>query len=188
MEIVQRLDELLLRQINVEWHNQFFTWLMPFLRSTEIWVPMYVFMILLVVFNISKNGVWWMLFAIATVAVTDIFTAQVLKENIHRLRPCNDAQVQQWLQLVPGLRTPRSFSFASSHAANHFGIATYFAISMRALLGNWRWLLLVWAGAICYAQLYIGVHYPSDILAGAIIGFATGSLLGRTQTKYYPLW
>jgi membrane-associated phospholipid phosphatase len=187
MQFVQQVDEYLLRLINVEWRNTFFSGLMPFLRNTEIWAPLYLLLVLMVVFNSNKNIAGWLLCAIATVAFTDVVTAQVLKENVPRLRPCNDAQVLQWLQLIPGLRTPGSFSFASSHAANHFGLAMYCAITMHGLLRGWRWLLFAWAAAICYAQLYIGVHYPSDIVAGAIIGCTTGYGLARLQGKYWPL-
>jgi undecaprenyl-diphosphatase len=64
--------------------------------------------------------------------------------------------------------------FTSAHAANHFGLAMFLFITLRPILGNWLYLFFVWAAIICFAQVYVGVHYPFDILAGAILGCLVG--------------
>jgi membrane-associated phospholipid phosphatase len=63
-----------------------------------------------------------------------------------------------------------SYSFTSSHAANHFGIATFVSITMYSTFRKWIWLFYLWAFFISYAQVYVGVHYPLDVLVGGLIG------------------
>ncbi len=66
------------------------------------------------------------------------------------------------------------YSMPSNHAANHFALATFWYFSIRAINGRkWPWLWL-WAALICYAQVYVGKHYPGDVLVGAIVGILTG--------------
>ena len=76
------------------------------------------------------------------------------------------------------------FSFTSSHAANHFGLAMFLFISIVPLFKNYTWLFFIWAAIIAYAQVYVGVHYPLDVIAGAMIGLAVGKLNGMIFKKF----
>ncbi len=76
------------------------------------------------------------------------------------------------------------FSFTSSHAANHFGLAMFLFISLVPLFKNYTWLFFIWAAIIAYAQVYVGVHYPLDVIAGAMIGLAVGKLNGMIFKKF----
>ena len=82
---------------------------------------------------------------------------------------------------------PQSSSFTSSHAANHFGLAVFFYCSLSKQVGKWAWLFIVWATAICYAQVYVGVHYPLDVVCGGVIGIVFGYLSAKTFNTYYGL-
>jgi undecaprenyl-diphosphatase len=75
------------------------------------------------------------------------------------------------------------FSFTSSHAANHFGLAMFIVMTLQPLLKNYRYLFLIWAAIISYAQVYVGVHFPLDVFAGAIIGIAVGYLNSKLYIK-----
>lgn len=66
------------------------------------------------------------------------------------------------------------YSFTSSHATNHFGFAVYVSITLKPILKKWKYVFLIWAATISYAQVYVGVHYPLDILCGAILGTTIG--------------
>jgi undecaprenyl-diphosphatase len=77
-----------------------------------------------------------------------------------------------------------SFSFTSSHAANHFGIATFIFLTLKPLFNNYRYLFLLWAGIISYAQVYVGVHYPVDVFVGAVIGIFFGWVLAYFYSKW----
>lgn len=109
---------------------------------------------------------------LVTVAFTDSVAAEMLKPLFGRLRPCHDPDVAS---MVRGLVDCGGlYSMPSNHAANHFGLAAFWYFTIRRMRRRrWVWLWF-WAAAICYAQVYVGKHFPSDILVGAIFGLATG--------------
>ena len=76
------------------------------------------------------------------------------------------------------------FSFTSSHAANHFGLAMFLFVSLTPLFKKYTWLFFIWAGIIAYAQVYVGVHYPLDVMAGAMIGLVVGKLNSMLFKKF----
>jgi membrane-associated phospholipid phosphatase len=187
--LIKRLlsyDHQLFRTINSDWHNPFFNWLMPWLRNSNVWYPLYLFLILTAVINYRKKGWWWVAFAAGTVVLTDFVSSTLIKENIWRLRPCNNPDLSSWINIMVGYR-PQSSSFTSSHAANHFGIATFLYLSLKEEFGKWPMLFFLWAFAISYAQVYVGVHYPLDVIAGTGIGLLIGYLTGRLFNKNFGL-
>jgi membrane-associated phospholipid phosphatase len=186
MEQVFNLDRQLLRLINYEWQNSFFDWLMPWLRNSVLWAPLYLFMIVFIVTNFKKTGWWWVLFAICTVTVSDLVSSRLIKENIIRLRPCNDPALADWLRVLVGYR-PQSSSFTSSHAANHFAVAAFIYVTLKKRFSKWPAAFFFWAFSICYAQLYVGVHYPLDVTGGAVIGILIGYLPGKFFNRNYGL-
>ncbi len=191
MEFILSLDKQLLRLINYTWHNNFFDWLMPWLRNSLMWAPLYLFLIVFTVSNFKKNGWWWILFVLCTVTLSDLTSSRLIKENVMRLRPCNDADLSSWLRVLVGYR-PQSSSFTSSHATNHFAVASFIYITFKnnPLLQpfkNWLLLLFFWAFSICYAQVYVGVHYPVDVACGALIGILIGYLPGKFFNRHYGL-
>jgi membrane-associated phospholipid phosphatase len=80
---------------------------------------------------------------------------------------------------------PQSSSFTSSHAANHFGLATFVSVTLYRYAGQWIYLTYLWAFLIIYAQLYVGVHYPIDVFCGALLGVMAGLL---TAWIYQKKW
>ena len=191
MEQVFNLDRHLLRLINYDWQNNFFDWLMPWLRNSLVWAPLYLFLVVFTVINFKKTGWWWVLFAVCTVILSDFVSSKLIKENIIRLRPCNDPALADWLRVLVGYR-PQSSSFTSSHAANHFAMAMFVVTSFKmaplsAGIKKWLPLFFVWAFSICYAQVYVGVHYPLDVVSGALIGILIGYLPGKFFNRTYGL-
>jgi undecaprenyl-diphosphatase len=180
-------DKSLLKLINSQWHHPFFDSVLPFLRIAEFWVPLYIFLIAVVLINVPKNGKWWVLFAAITAIITNFISSDIIKENIKRLRPCNDALNASWFRVLEHFSFPQSSSFTSSHAANHFGIAMFIYITTPHLFGKWRYVFFAWAASICYTQMYVGVHYPLDILAGSIIGLLIGSITGKIFNSKFKI-
>ena len=82
---------------------------------------------------------------------------------------------------------PQSSSFTSSHAANHFGLATFFYFTLRNYIHHWTWAFFAWAFIIIYAQVYVGVHYPVDVIAGGLVGLLFGYLSAKSFNKNYSL-
>jgi undecaprenyl-diphosphatase len=109
----------------------------------------------------------------------------VFKYGFDRIRPCNNPDVQSHLRLLVGC--PGGFSFTSNHAANHFGMATFLFLTFRHLFKNWMLLAFLWAASIGYAQVYVGVHYPSDIAGGMALGIIFGTFTGLMFNKYFAL-
>ena len=78
-------------------------------------------------------------------------------------------------------------SFPSSHATNHFGAAVFFFCTLKPYIKNYGWLFFFWAATISYAQVYVGVHYPTDVIGGAIIGSIVGYLMALIYNKTIKL-
>ena len=179
-------DQHLFKLINNQWSNPFFDWLMPWLRNSIMWDPLYLFLVLFITFNFKKNGWWWVVFAAGTVILTDFVSSKIIKENIIRLRPCNDPDIAAWIHVLVGYR-PQNSSFTSSHAANHFGMAMFIFYTLRTHFKKWPALFFIWAFSISFAQVYVGVHYPLDIICGGLIGILIGYLSGKSFNKTYGL-
>ncbi len=186
MEQLFSYDRHLFRLINYDWHNSFFDWLMPWLRNSNVWMPLYFFLVLFAAINYKKAGWRWIIFAIVTVALTDFISSTVIKHNIIRIRPCNDPAIADWVRVLVGYR-PQSSSFTSSHATNHFGLAMFIYITLKKQFKKWPSLFFLWAFSISYAQVYVGVHYPLDVTFGALIGILIGYLTGKSLNRNYGL-
>lgn len=177
-------DQALFQKINGDWTNPFFDAVMPFLRNSQVWAPLYLFLLVLVLHNFGTKGLWWALLFIATVALTDMTGTYVFKHNIERLRPCRDPQFAEHVRLILK-QCAGGYGFISNHAANHFGMAAFFFVTLRHVIGKWAWLGPAWAASIAYAQVYVGVHYPLDVLAGALLGLAFGISTGHLFSKRF---
>lgn len=186
MQQLLSFDRYLFKLINSSWHNPFFNWLMPWLRNSNAWFPLYLFLLLLVLVNFKKTGWWWLIFAAGTVILTNFISSTLIKENIWRLRPCNDPDFKAWINVLVGYR-PQSSSFTSSHAANHFGMAMFLFLTLRKNFYKWPGLFFLWAFSISFAQVYVGVHYPIDVICGGIIGILIGYLSGKSFNRNYGL-
>ena len=180
-----QLDRKLFYFFNHTLSNRFFDWIMPFLRYPQFWIPVYVFILIFCLARYKKQGVIILLLLVATFAVSDYTSAHIAKPLVKRLRPCNDPAMAQ--TIIRRVDCGTGYSFPSSHASNHFAIAVFLiAVFHKRWKWIWFWCLL-WAVLVCFAQLYVGVHYPIDILTGAIYGTLVGYLFGSViKRKFVP--
>ena len=183
MEGIIKWDQRLFFHINGQWTNTFLDKLLLWFRTSDNWIPLYVFFLIYLIKKLKLKTWKWVLLAIVNVTLTDQVSSNFFKPFVHRLRPCQDPQVLDKVKLVVD-HCLTSFSFTSSHAANHFGIATFIFFTLQPLLNNYRYLFFVWAGIISYAQVYVGVHYPIDVFAGALIGIIIGWALSLIYHKW----
>ncbi|MBK5270265.1 MAG: phosphatase PAP2 family protein [Bacteroidia bacterium] len=183
---LEEWDKWLFIQINSHGANPFFDVIMPFLRNPPYWAPLYLFMLVFVLVNFKSKGLWWAVFFIATVSLTDMIGTNIFKYGFQRIRPCNNPDLLTHLRLL--VRCPSGYGFVSNHAANHFGMATFLFITFRHLFKNWMWLAFLWAGSIAYAQVYVGIHYPFDIVGGTALGIVFGTFTGLIFNKYFKLF
>jgi membrane-associated phospholipid phosphatase len=176
-EKVLQVDRELFFLINNKWANSFFDLILPYSRNAITWIPFYLFLLTFILLNHKKKAWLWILLAIATAAATDLISSRLIKQNIFRLRPCHDMLLHHVRFLVQ--YCPQSSSFTSSHAANHFGLSTFIYQTLNRLYGKWVAVIFLWAFLISYAQIYVGVHYPLDVIGGAMVGVIVGYLTGK---------
>lgn len=160
--------------------------LMAAVSGMLVWVPLYVFLLFLLQRRWGWKGLLWSVPVIALMVLcSDTGSVLLFKNTVQRLRPCHEPALQGLVHLVDG-HCGGWFGFVSSHASNHFAIALFMIGILR---GSPRWAafaLLAWAVLICYSRVYLGVHYPGDVLAGGLYGAFVGaafSFLFRRITR-----
>jgi membrane-associated phospholipid phosphatase len=175
-------DQRLFLYINRVWANSFFDAVFPIYRESYTWIPFYFFLLILVLVNFGKKAWPWILFFIVTVSLCDQVSSNFIKDFFGRVRPCRDPEIAHYVRLLLS-RCPSSGSFTSSHAVNHFGMVAFMVVTIGHYIGRWKTVLWVWASLIAYAQVYIGVHYPFDVIGGAMLGTIIGYVLGTIFNK-----
>jgi membrane-associated phospholipid phosphatase len=186
LESVQSFDQSLFVLVNWIATHPWLDTLMPFFRESTFWIPFYLFLIVFVFVNFGKKGWVWLLFAFITVLLTDQLSSSIIKNWVQRPRPCSDPLFSDQVRLLLD-HCSGGYSFTSSHATNHFGVATFLFITLGRYFGTWKYLLFIWASLICYAQVYVGVHYPLDVVFGALLGFTIGHFVCWAYQKSDPL-
>lgn len=183
-EQLLQLDRYLFYLINQQWGNPLFDILMPFLRNAKMWIPLYVFIVAFSLIMYKKQGVILLLLLAITFGVADFVSASIIKKQVQRVRPCNDPELAA--TIISRVPCGSGLSFPSSHASNHFAIAVFLSLAFHK---KWRWIWFVslfWAASICYAQIYVGVHYPVDVTVGAIFGSFVGLSFGLIFKRLTP--
>ena len=165
-------DYWLFSKINQQWTNAFFDSVLLFLRESAIWIPFYLFLLVFITINFGRRSWWWSFSFIMTVVISDLISSHLIKLLIFRYRPCQDSLIAEQVRILVNY-CPESSSFTSSHACNHFAMATFIFFTLRET-SRWWWLVFFWAFIISYAQVYVGVHYPLDVAGGAVLGCAIG--------------
>ena len=159
--------------------------LLPATRNMWLWAPLYLFFIAWLSINFGKKG--WIVVGLVllTFACTDMISSSFIKPLVDRLRPCNDPDLAEYVRLL--VKCGGGKSFTSSHATNHFGVAMFLGLVLKPFFKPALFLLLLWAGTISLAQVYVGVHYPLDVIAGALLGSSIGFLISIFYKRYFKL-
>lgn len=173
LHVLLDIDKGLFHLINQTWSNPVFDAVLPLFRERILWAPLYVFIAAFSVLNFGNRGWWVVLAVVLAVALADVTSSRFVKKAVGRLRPCNDPEMADNVRLrLPACGS--GFSFTSSHAANHFAAALVF-IGFFGKIRRWvAPAALMWALAVSYAQVYVGVHYPGDVLGGGMLGVLCG--------------
>ena len=177
------IDHWLFHQINQVWTNPVFDLVFVFIRQAELWVPFYLFLLVFGLVNFGKKALWWSATLIMTAIISDLVSSSIIKNIIFRLRPCRNPDLANQVRVLVNY-CPKSSSFTSSHACNHFALAFFIFITLNQT-GSWRWLLFLWAFLISYAQVYVGVHYPLDVLGGTLAGSSIGYMMSIFYKKQF---
>lgn len=164
---------LFLNGLHADWLDP----IMYYATMTEFWIPLYVFLLYLIFRQHGKQG-WLAVAGIALcILLTDRITSGVMKPYFERLRPSHEPTLEGMLHFVYDYRGGL-YGFASSHAANTTGIALFLFLLMRDRYRYIGWIF-AWAALMCYTRIYLGVHYPGDILTGMVVGLLGGLVAFR---------
>lgn len=181
METLSQYDSdlfLYLNGLHVDWMDK----VMVLITNMWVWFPLYLLLIYWTVKQYGKRC-WWVFFAVGLVVLcTDQLASHVCKPLFQRLRPCYNTDFQYLIYLPKGLAGGR-YGFVSSHAANTFGVATFLTPVLKKYRPWMAIVLFLWAFISSYSRIYIGFHYPGDILCGALLG----TLIGLVFWKLFQL-
>jgi len=181
MEYLNQVDTQLFLLINGS-HNAFFDPIMFWLSDKLFWIPMYLLIISLMIRRYKMRGVLMLLFIGIVIALCDQTASGLLKNTVQRLRPSHETSLAGLIYLSkagPG----GLYGFASSHAANVFGLATFLCFVLDSKFSYLKYWLFFWASLVAYSRIYNGVHYPGDVLVGSFIGIIFGYLMAKAYFR-----
>ena len=158
-----------------------------FITKQINWIPFFVLLLYLIIKKLGgKQSLYLLLFVVILLIFSDQVT-NFFKFGFKRLRPCNNPEINTFIRVV---QVRNSFSFFSGHAANSMAVATFLYFVMKPYF-KYLGLLFLWPLIFAYSRIYLGLHYPLDIICGYLFGFTSGYLMFKihqfTQIKYFPL-
>lgn len=171
MQTILELDRKLLLFLN-GFHTPWLDVAMYYATQTFFWLPLYLLLIYLIIKNYKKQAWLVLLGAAITIVLANEITSSLMKPFFERLRPSQDPSLAGLVHVVNGYRGGL-YGFASSHAANTFGTAIFIVLALSPFYKKTGWIFL-WATFMTYTRIYLGVHYPGDILVGALVGLLSG--------------
>ncbi|MGB5242134.1 MAG: phosphatase PAP2 family protein [Lutimonas sp.] len=143
------------------------------------WIPLFIFFLYLIYkfFGLKKTIALVLLVALM-ITFSDQF-ANLIKYSVGRLRPNRDPEINTFIRI---LKNNKSFSFFSAHAGTSTAVTTFIYLTLRHKIRYAR-LFIIWPLFFAYSRIYIGVHFPLDIIAGAVFGLLTGVLFYKVSLK-----
>lgn len=180
IEFLAAQDRLLFIKLNAFHHPQLNS-AMVILSGQLIWIPMIVFFCWQALRQIGKKqtGLFLLFLALALIA-SDVTASYLIKNIVNRLRPCREEELKALINLF-GQKCGGKFGFVSSHAANSMALISFSISSLK--LGRWSWLLWLLPLVVSYSRIYLGVHYPGDIIGGMIVGLWWGLIISWCFNK-----
>jgi undecaprenyl-diphosphatase len=183
--MAEQIDQQLFLFLNSA-NSPFWDKVMHFLSLVLVWIPLYLAILVYLGIKNKKKFLIILLFIIVAISLTDQI-ALLIKNTTDRLRPCHEPSLQGLVHIVEG-KCGGMYSFVSSHAANSFNVAL---LSLMFIKKRWYSVFIImWASAVSYSRIYLGVHYPGDVLCGALLGVLIGwgvyKIYEATDKRLHP--
>lgn len=178
LQQLRELDRELFIYFN-SMQSPFWDTFMTYMSSRVFWVPMYMLILAYLMYYYRKRSILQIGAMVIAVAAADLISSRFFKPFFARLRPCHDESLSEVVNMVSGCGG--RFGFISSHAANTFAFAAALCLILDKRYRIFKVFLLIWASIVSYSRIYLGVHYPGDVLGGALLGI----LLGMVMAFFY---
>lgn len=167
------IDEKIFLFINKA-HHPLWDTVVYWITHEAFWIPLYLLLLYLIIQKL-KHKTWLVLLAIILlITICDQFASSLIKPWAQRLRPCFNPSLQPIVHVVG--RHRGLYGFISSHAANTFGITIFLTLLLKRYY-SYMPILFIWSISVSYARIYGGVHYPADVLVGALSGLLWGLIM-----------
>lgn len=183
IETLKLLDKNLFLKINSH-HSNFLDLIMWQISSD--WPTYGVILLFIIIFykKFKLKNMAAMLLGIAIVIACCDLSSNLIKHSVKRQRPSHNTEIKNQIHIVNNYRGGE-FGFVSSHASNVFGIITYFFLCVNWLQKRKKILFYIYPLIVVYSRIYLGVHYPLDVLGGSIIGIFFGFIIYLTLKKFF---
>jgi undecaprenyl-diphosphatase len=175
LEFLDHIDRnlfLFLNGLNSPFWDQVMWWI----SDRLIWLPLYLLITGWLIYRFKWKVVIILVMVALLITLSDQGSVHLFKEVFKRLRPCHEPEISGLVHLVKG-HCGGKYGFISSHAANTFAIATFTLLIIRSKY--YSIFIIFWATIVSYSRIYLGIHYPGDVLGGALYGFLIGVLIYR---------
>ncbi len=185
METLLQWDTSLMHWINDGWSHPVFDVILVAARNKYVWLPLYILAISWILLNLpSRHSLKTLLFITISIFASDTISSKLIKFQVKRPRPCHELQMEP--QVIQRVECGIGYSFTSSHAANHFCFAAFLIMVFGRYMRRWKYLWWVWAAMVSLAQVYVGLHYPLDVLGGGLLGILIGGSMGILCRSGFP--
>jgi undecaprenyl-diphosphatase len=155
-------------------HNTFWDAVFWSFSHTLVWIPLYAFILAVILIKYKKHSWLVLLSVIVLITMSDQISSGIIKFLVERLRPSHNPELAGLVHIVRNYKG-ELYGFVSSHAANTFAVAVFIALLFRNKI--YSWCIFIWPISVSYSRIYLGVHYPGDILGGALVGIGCGFLI-----------
>lgn len=179
LEVLKHIDQQVFLSLNGQ-VNPFFDQMMYFISEKYVWIPFYIILMAFLIRRYRWKAIWILIGVIIMITLTDQIS-NVLKDSVKRFRPCKDPEISHLVHIVNNY-CRSSYGFVSAHAANSFALATLISLLYRK---PWIiWGMTLWAAIVSYSRIYLGVHYPGDVICGGLLGVIIAFLIYKALTRW----